>query len=333
MSILTYLLRGRLLLAAILSSAPAWAIVVAGTDPSSAIVTYGQSVNGVNLSGVVMVTSSIGGCSGTLLMDGWTILTAGHCVTSSYGSPIASNITVTFLGPSGTVSDTVSSVSVNPGYTGDSTQGDDLAVLKLHNAAPYFATGYPLFDGAPTTAPDVVAGYGVSGTGLTGANGSYGVLRAGENAYATTGEIFGWSSTLLIGEFYKSGAPSTNALWDSYGLDPNPYDAADEVDISHGDSGGPSFYDGELIGVHDLGICLSSQDSPDTCSVPPSLNTSDNSYFGELYGDVSVSANADWIEAQEVPEPVSAVLLAFGLCAIAWARRRPAGLFDVLRRY
>jgi secreted trypsin-like serine protease len=305
-------------LGAAILSAPAYAITVSGADPNSAVVSYGQSVDGLNLSGVVAISSSIGGCSGSLLADGMSILTAGHCVTSSYGAPIASNIAVTFLGPSGLVSDTVSLVSVDPGYTGDSTQGDDLAVLQLSSHAPAFATGYQLFDGTPTAAPEVVAGYGVSGTGLTGANGSYGTLRAGENAYATTGLYFGWSPTLLIGEFYESGVPSTNAL----GLaDPNPYDAADEVDISHGDSGGPSFYDGYLIGVHNLGICLSSADNQNTCLDPPAVNSSNNSYFGDLYADVSVSANAPWIEAQQVPEPISAFLVALGLCAMARVRR------------
>jgi hypothetical protein len=105
-----------------LFSGPLRAIVVAGGDPnsSSVVVGYNQSVDGVNLSSVVEVTSSIGSCSGSLLSDGSSILTAGHCVTSAYGSPIATNITVYFMGSSGMVAESVSNVQVDPGFTGNS---------------------------------------------------------------------------------------------------------------------------------------------------------------------------------------------------------------------
>jgi len=207
---------------------------------------------------------------------------------------------------------------VNPGWTGDATQGGDLAVLRLSSIAPAFATGYRLYDDVPTTAPIVIAGYGISGTGLTGANGSFGSLRAGRNQYVVTGSVFSWSSTLLVGEFYQDGVPSTNALGV---LDPTPYFAADEVDISHGDSGGPSFLNGELVGVHDLGICLT---SGGVCATPPSVNSANNSYFGQLFADVSVSANVDWIEAQMVPEPALCLLVGLGLFMMAGVSRRRA---------
>ncbi len=198
---------------ALFLSAPAWGIVITnlpaspGTDPYSALVVYGQPIDGVNLSGVVEVSSSIGGCTGSLLLDGSSILTAGHCVTSMYGAALASNITVTFMAPGG-VADSVSvaSVSVDPGYTGNSTQGNDLAVLHLSSPAPGFATGYALYNGTPTTALDLLAGYGVSGNGLTGANGTYGNLQAGENQYVVNGSYFGWSSQLLVGEFLRTGS-------------------------------------------------------------------------------------------------------------------------------
>jgi V8-like Glu-specific endopeptidase len=293
-------------------SAPAAAIVVSGSNPGSAAVSYGQTVDGVNLSGVVEVTSGVGGCSGSLLSDGLTILTAGHCVTTAYGQPIATNITVTFNGPEGGVPYTVSTVSVDPAYTGDSTQGGDLAVLTLSAPAPSFALGYGLYTGAFTTSPDVIAGYGLTGTGLAGANGTYGALNAGENAYIFTGDNIGWSSTLLIGEFYEAGVTSTNALSAA-----NPYDASDEVDISHGDSGGPSFYDGQIVGVHDLIACVGSNG----CTVPPAVNSSNNSYFGDVFADVSAGDSASWIASQEVlsPEPSTALLL---LAACAMCRRR-----------
>jgi len=301
----------------------AHAIVVTGPIANSADVTYGTPVGNVNLSGVVAVQSSIGGCSGTLLSDGLSILTAGHCVTPAYGTAPVTDATVYFTGPSGLVSRAVSSVTVNPGWSGDASQGGDLAVLLLSTPAPAFASGYDLYTGDPAfNSPLILAGYGLNGTGDTGASvpNSYGKLRAGENEYAGTGaSIFNWSASLLIGQFYDSSNSDTNAL----GL-LNPFAAVDEVDIAHGDSGGPSFYNGQIIGVHDVIICKDDSDHS-ACATPPSVSASNNSYFGQLFGDTSVSAYTTWISAQEVvftPEPATLWILAGGLCLIALDFRR-----------
>ena len=298
---------------------PVRAIVTAFSGYSGVVSGASPVVNGVDLNGVVELITNTGiGCSGSLLSDGFSILTAGHCVTSSYGSALPTSVNVSFLGPSGGfVSDTVSAYFVDPLWTGDSTLGGDLAVLRLAQQAPAFATGYSLFTGTPTTAPELIAGYGLGGTGLTGAVTGFGTLRAGTNEYVAYGSIFGWSSSLLVSQFYDSLIASTNAL----GI-PVPYTAFDEVNISRGDSGGPSLYNGQIIGVHDLGICLSVSTE---CSVPPSVSTSNNSFFGELFGDTSVSANAAWIQAQEVPEapePASSALLGLGLAVLAALRFR-----------
>ena len=296
---------------------PVSAIVTAFSSYSGVVSGASPIVNGVNLNGVVELITNTGiGCSGSLLSDGFSVLTAGHCVTSSYGSALPTSDTVSFLGPSGVVSGTVASYFVDPLWTGDSTLGGDLAVLRLAQQAPAFATGYSLFMGTPTTAPELIAGYGLGGTGLTGAVTGFGTLRAGTNEYVADGSYFGWSSILLVGQFYDSGTPSTNA----FGI-PIPYTAFDEVDISRGDSGGPSFYNGQIIGVHDLGICFSVSID---CNVPPSVSTANDSFFGEMFADTSVSANAAWIQAQEVqsPEPASSALLGLGLAVLAALRFR-----------
>ena len=146
-------------------------------------------------------------------------------------------------------------------------------------------------------------------------------MRAGTNEYVAYGSYFGWSSSLLVGQFYDSSIPTTKALGSGA-----PYTAFDEVDFSHGDSGGPSFYNGQIIGVHDLGICYS---GPHGCATPPSISTANNSFFGEMFADTSVSANAAWITAQEdfhthtyTPEPASSALLGLGLAVLAALRFR-----------
>src|SRR5271157_1428891 len=198
-----------------LFSCPLRAIVIASGDPNSAsvVVGYNQAVDGVNLSGVVELASSSGiGCSGSLLSDDYSILTAGHCITSSYGSSVPASVTVNFLGPSGFVPYTATTYFVDPGWTGDPSAGSDLAIIRLNQAAPLFATGYSLYTGIATTSPILLAGYGWGGTGTTGGDGGtypFGTLRQGENAYEGTGATpsfgLGWSANLLVGQFYESG--------------------------------------------------------------------------------------------------------------------------------
>jgi hypothetical protein len=315
--------------------------VVTANSSDNAVVAYNTPVDGVNLDGVVEIESVIGGvtygCSGSLLSNGFSILTAGHCVDTPTGLATASSVTVSFLGPGGAlIPAAVTNVTVDPAYSpGNSQNGSDLAVLTLSLPAPSSAVEYSLYTGNPVAALDtplVIAGYGVSGaSGTTGANGSFGTLQAGENEYEGNGQqFFHYSSQLLVGEFYESGDSSTNAL----GCSPTayfyacsnatPYTGQDEVDISEGDSGGPTFFDGEIIGVHDLVICQTVE-ANGPCTDPPSVNSANNSYFGEMFADTSVAADLTFIEDAEVPEPGTLGMLGFGftvLGVVAWRRRR-----------
>lgn len=302
-------------MALICGASPALAIVGA-TSTSAVPVSYGQREFGLDLSGVVEILSAVSGCSGSLL-GGNTILTAGHCVTSSFGAGVnVGAITVNFLGPSGLISDTVSIVAVNPGWTGDATQGGDLAVLQLAQAAPAFATPYVLYDSTLSNlgGPEVLAGWGLTGTGTTGAIGGFGTLRVGLNQYMTNGSSFGWTPNLLMGQFYDPSFPSTNA----FGVT-TPFSDPNQVDIAHGDSGGPSFYNGQIVGVHDVIAC----EGEAACDVPPSISSVDNSFFGQFYGDTSVLGYSSWIEAQiPTPEPSSLALVIVGFAAGATAVRK-----------
>jgi hypothetical protein len=306
---------------------PVGAIVVADppSDPTyTGILSYGDTAYGINFSGVVEVTGPDGGCSGSLLSDGVHILTAGHCVIGA----TAPSMAVTFQGPSGPVGATVSSIQTE--YTGDPTLGTDVAVLTLSSPAPAFAARYSLYNGSlPLSTALVLAGYGYGGTGAAGSDDVYGTLREGTNEYEGNGyDFLGFSSNLLVGEFYDTTTPSTDVLgceWNPIYFNAcssaTPYTANDEVDISYGDSGGPTFYDGQIIGIHDLIGCVSPANST-VCTVPPSEGSSDNSYFGQIFADVSVPGNLGYIEGVEgIPEPGTAAM-ALGAVALMIGLRR-----------
>jgi hypothetical protein len=226
---------------------------------------------------------------------------------------------VTFEGSNGdVVTDNVSAYFVDPSYNGNSNAGGDLAVLRLANPAPSFATEYSIYTGAMPTGEVLMAGYGLGGTGMTGGSTSYGTLLAGINEYVENGKTFsaGYSAGLYIGQFYDPNIPSTNAL--NVANVANAYDYTDEVDIAAGDSGGPSFYNDEIVGIHDIGICYSVVVNHVTqCTEPPSVSTANYSFFGQMFGDVSAEANATWIDDQETPEPGSLGLLGLGLAVLA----------------
>jgi hypothetical protein len=320
----------RLRLAALLGlaimPASATTLLFANDSPSNTV-GYNQTVNGVNLSGVVeLITSANHGCSGALLSDMWSILTAAHCITTSYGSSVPSSVSVNFLGQSGFVSVTSTQYIVNSGWMGDGADGGDLAILRLSQAAPAFATGYSLYSGF-TTDPILMVGYGVGGTGTGGENaGAYpfGTLREGLNRYDVTGNGLGWSANVYAGDF--------DGVVDGQKYGPLGSDDSDilsqEVGVTHGDSGGPSFYSGQIIGIHSFLSCYI--DSNGRCLTTPgySYSSSLGPYYGELFADTGVGGYVSWIQANTLspapgaPEAGSGCLAVLGLAALAAARRR-----------
>ncbi len=311
---------------------PASAIVVPTIADETAFgVSYTSPViDGIDLNGVVQVRSSRGGCSGALLADGFSILTAGHCVASSYAAgAVSASVGLLTSGSSGMSFTNAAMVFVNPGWTGDATQGGDLAVIRLPSAAPSQYTRYNLFTGTPSTGVDVIAGYGYTGTGSAGyTSGTYGTLRAGNNRYEEYGSAVSWSANLLLGDF-DNGTVTNNAF--CWAFDNTDWqngtcsayfsdtDVSHEVMIAPGDSGGPTFQNGYLIGVHDMGACFT---SASICAQPPSVISANQSAFGQFFADTSVSAYASWIQSQEVPEPASCALALAGLLLLGLVRVR-----------
>ena len=138
-------------------------------------------------------------CSGSLMSDRKSILTAGHCVSDGAGTANPVSTKAFFYG--GTDQDVniydpanaglvttrdVTNYFVNSNYTGEVIDQNDIAVLRLSDFAPTFATAYDLFAGNDLTGTGFnTAGYGArsNGGGNVGANLGTGRLRQGDNRY------------------------------------------------------------------------------------------------------------------------------------------------------
>ena len=141
--------------------------------------------------GVVLIRQSpddIGGCSGTLLTGGQTILTAAHCVDAN-GDHIADApyYYVNFDLPAKRVQMVVpaSRVTINPQWQGATDagfqNGHDVAVLRLSGLAPWgngpgrlsyqLYTGSSMQPGTSSSSNSInLVGYGYTGDGVVGQN-------------------------------------------------------------------------------------------------------------------------------------------------------------------
>jgi secreted trypsin-like serine protease len=253
------------------------------------------------------------GCTGSLIGNGSFVLTAAHCLTDSNGNLIASSVSSTFnlTGSNPTYNGT--NFFVNPQWNGNVFHGGDLAIVQLSTVVsgvqPYSI--YRNNDGVGKTV--TLVGYGESGTGSTGGvSGSFGTKRQGENEYDATwdgvtpimnsgGQVLPFFVGSPFAFDFDSGSASDNRLG-GLGL------GSLEVDIALGDSGGPSFYNGQIIGVHDFLYSVT--------GITP------NGRFGELAGDTQIANYQAWVDTVTVPEPANFLLVGAGLLGLFLIRRR-----------
>lgn len=263
-------------------------------------------------------------CTGSLLSGGLTLLTAAHCVTQA-GSLISGTTVDADFGGFGTFSS--GNISVFPTYN-SATNFGDLALVFLGGPVTGAQT-YNLYRNSDEAGQigDIV-GFGRFGSGATGSvNAGNGVRRHGSNLVdyvaSTSGlPASGGSATFLAFDF-DNGTADQNAL----GLvDPFLYSnlgvGNSEVGAARGDSGGPTFLNNQVAGVTSFGACFG--DGNGNCGMPPDVNSTVDSSFGELFFNTRVSSYADWIDQEmaEIPEPNTLVLLGAGLAIIAGTRSR-----------
>jgi hypothetical protein len=190
----------------------------------------------------------------------------------------------------------------------------------------------------------LLAGYGLVGTGNTGANNfdrpsadlwrpHYGFNTADTTDKVLNDTVFGaGSGSNQFGETYvfdfDSGRSANNALkriadefggsWSSsLGLGDS------EALIAGGDSGGGDFvWNGSewlVSGVHSYGWGLCGGLQIRGCDRVPGTNSS----FGDLSGSTAVFSHVDWINSvTAVPEPETYALMLAGLAGVIAAARR-----------
>ncbi len=294
-------------------------------------------------------------CSGSLY--GNSIITAGHCVSDG-GSSRPNSVTAYFYngsatdqpvyntGAIGVTKVAISAVHVNPLYTGNVIDQNDIAVLRLGAAAPSYATSYGLYTQGDLTGLDYnIAGYGRRSNtgGNNGTGGGQGLgtgrLRQGDNRYdfrlgdsdfggvfnsAFFGEAPGAQTDYSYIADFDNGLVANDASCGlatvGFGLAAsakycNLGRGATEVSTAGGDSGGPQFIDGKLASVTSYGLTFG------TDVQPGDINNALDNTFGEFNGFVPIYLHANWINSV-VPEPGAWAMLIGGFGMVGGSMRR-----------
>lgn len=260
-------------------------------------------------------------CTGSLLPGGLHILTAAHCLTeegsSTFNSILTKGTEVSFNLSAGRVSRAVEDFFIFPEYK-SLLKGDDVAVLKLAEAAPDEAEQYDIYrDRDEIGRTFTKVGYGNIGTGDKGqidpsnpfssSPNSPSLGYVGQNQFDASGDEPQLNPLDIIPDsqlfFDFDNGTSERNFFNGDGL-ANLGLGDKEVNLAEGDSGGPSFIGNLVAGISSYGNTTTTDiDSLNNFSFGKT-----NFSFGEISSDVRVSSYADFIDAAvagEVPSATS----------------------------
>lgn len=227
--------------------------------------TTGVPAFGLDHDGIGDVTATVPGVgrfrmTGTLLPGGTSLVTAAHGLTDRSGSPVPGTaVTLTWTVNGQTITASSSAVTVHPDFTGNPTEGNDLAVVTFDSPIAAAVPRYDIYRGSGDLrlgGQQVKVGYGRSGLGASGDSLPAGTKRAGLNssdadaravldALGDGSNPFGSALPPAgAGAAYDfdSGLAENDALQHLLGADYAHLGfGADEVGAAPGDSGGPTF--------------------------------------------------------------------------------------------
>lgn len=303
--------------------------------------------------GLLINGSSV--CTGALMNDRQSILTAAHCVAGAPGASVTAffrepgsgpDVQLYYGGPGYTTQGS-SQIFVHPLYTGDVIDQNDIAVVRLAAPAPAFADSYGFVTSPGLTGVQAnVTGFGSTSSvgGSVGVNtvnpNRLGWFRQGENVYDFRygNPLFGTNWATILGEpmaqieysylaDFDSGLATNDASCritqaSNFGGLPgttfcNTGLGAREVGVAGGDSGGPSFVGGLVASVNSYGLSFG--------TAWGDVNSGLNSSYGEFSGYVPTYIHADFINAALVPEPGTYAMMFAGLAAVGLMVRRRQG--------
>ncbi|MGB7407971.1 MAG: trypsin-like serine protease [Pontixanthobacter sp.] len=300
-------------------------------------------------------TTGFGGiCTASLIGSG-SVLTAAHCLETDANDPIT-NIRL-FLPSLGDRSGarevfTVSEFAIHPDYAETGlVGGNDIAGLKITGDTSAYDK-YELYLGNPLqqfTAVGTGTIGGPAGTGIGIAGQDY-RKREGNNVYELFGDqLFSDVGSGVVLYDFDDGTAEHDVFGRNLGL--NGLGVENEAAASPGDSGGPSFINGQIAAVTSFGITggifqgYCGDDSTDPfnragLTTRTALNQCTNSSVGEIGGNTLVSANIDFVQGfldgtvetmAPVPEPSTWLMMLAGFAFVGGSmRRRPKTVKPVM---
>ncbi len=265
-------------------------------------------------------------CTGSLLADGFSILTAAHCLADGSGALDATSVQAVFFPNDGGSAVVASSEAmfIHPSYTGSVFDDHDIAVVRLDSLIGSNVDRHQLYKDDAVGEVFEVVGFGRRGQGDTGATVNSGTRIRGFNQFDAMGSALlpflgiGGANNVLMFDF-DNGLAENDAFGFWLGINGLGLGIA-ESSTAPGDSGGPSFVDDRIAAVTSFGLTFTLTDDDGnvfSTDVLPGLNSS----FGEFAGSTSVAYNASWIESVMVPEPSTWMLMGFGALLLI-ARRK-----------